>query len=311
MNKFIYFIRKRALLLSAVFCVAAVATVGVLSIGENEEEENPGQLVDLNEQDPSGENQQQADVTGKPENGDGQQVADDPDKPEDGDGQQVADNPDGTENPGENGDNQQVAENPGDTGNPGETGDDQQVADHPGEIENPGESGDNQQVADVPEKPEDGQGTEVLSPQIIAEQLTYNKADGLLWPVQGEILIGYSPEHAVYHSTLDQFSTSDAVVIASEVGTEVHAAAKGVIVSIEEDVRTGTTVTLAIGNNTQLVYGQLALSGLEEGDILEAGECIGTVAEPTRYYVEEGPNLYFQVVENAQSINPGELLRTE
>lgn len=303
MNKFIYFIRKRALLLSAVFCVAAIATVGVLSIGENGEEENPGQLVDLNEQDPSGDNQQVAD---DPNAGDNQQMADNPTKPGDGE-QQVADEPD---KPGV-GDNQQMANEPEEP----DDGDNQQVADEP---EKPDDK-DQPQVADKPndgeqqvaDHTEDGKETEVLNPQLIAEQLTYNKADGLLWPVQGEILIKYSPDHAVYHSTLNQFSTSDAVVIASEVGTGVHAAAKGVVVSIEEDVRTGTTVTLAIGNNTNLVYGQLALDGLKEGDILEAGELIGTVAAPTKYYVMEGPNLYFQVVENAESIDPTVLLQEE
>ena len=87
----------------------------------------------------------------------------------------------------------------------------------------------------------------------------------------------------------------------------MKASAKGVVTSIEEDDRTGTTVTLAVGNNTSLVYGQLALDGLKEGDIIEAGECIGTVAEPTRYYVVEGPNLYFQVLEGEESLDPTSL----
>ena len=53
------------------------------------------------------------------------------------------------------------------------------------------------------------------------------------------------------------------------------------------------------------------ITDLEEGDVLEAGECIGTVAEPTRYYVVEGPNLYFKVMEGEESIDPAELLKNE
>jgi hypothetical protein len=45
--------------------------------------------------------------------------------------------------------------------------------------------------------------------------------------------------------------------------------------------------------------------------VLEAGECIGTVAEPTRYYVVEGPNLYFKVMEGETSVDPTELLKEE
>lgn len=151
----------------------------------------------------------------------------------------------------------------------------------------------------------------MLSPQLIAEQLSFDKSAGLLWPVSGKVVIPYSKDHGVYYHTLEQFSTSDAMVLSAAAGTEVKAAAKGVVTSIEEDYRTGTTVTLALGNNTSLVYGQLELEGLKEGDVVEAGECIGTVAEPTRYFVVEGPNLYFKVLEGETSINPAEFLQEQ
>ena len=314
MNKLSDLFRKRALLGVGVFCVAAIVTVGALSLGGNDEEENPDQLVDLNDQNPSDGDQQLADGTDKPEDKDDpQQVADGntpddkTDEPNGGeDQQQVADNP---EKPEDKDDQQQVADNPE---KPADKDGQQQVADDKdttgGKTDKP-DGKDNQQVADNTGKSDDTQGTEVLSPQVIAERLTYNKAEGLKWPIQGSVLIPYSPDHGVYYTTLDQFATSDALVIASEVGAEVFAAAKGVVVAIDEDVRTGMTVTLALGNNTNLVYGQLQTGELKVGDVLEAGECIGTVATPTRYYVMEGPNLYFQVLENGQSIDPTELLK--
>ena len=323
MNKLGDLFRKRALLGVGVFLMAAVVTVGVLSIGGNDGDENPDQLVDLNDgnpsegdkqvadgQEPNGDDKQVAD--GKEPTGDDKQVADG--KEPNGDDKQVADKPgttgddkqtaDNTDKPGTTGDDKQTADN---TDKPGTTGDDKQSAD---KTDKPGTTGDNTQTADKTDKTgDDTQGTEVLSPQVIASKLTYNKATGLQWPLQGEILIPYSPDHGVYHETLDQFATSDALVIASEVGTQVLAAAKGVVVAIEEDVRTGQTVTLALGNNTELIYGQLVPGELKVGDVLEAGDCIGTVADPTRYYVMEGANLYFQVLENGQSIDPTELLK--
>ncbi len=285
--------RKRALYGVAIFCITAIATVGALSIGGNEEDNTPDSLVDLNETDNSENNQQVAD------GGDEEQTRPD------------------VQNPG------QVAEQPGDTEQPSS-----QVADNP-EVkeETPSQvvSGDNentevpevQNPSQVAEQPEDTKNTEepeqaeVLSPQLIAEQLNFDKAAGLLWPVSGEVVIPYSPDHGVFHLTLEQFSTSDAMVLSSTVGTEVKAAAKGVVTDISEDVRTGTTVTLALGNDTSLVYGQLEVADLKEGDVVEAGECIGTVTEPTRYYVVEGPNLYFQVLEGGESIDPEELLKNE
>ena len=289
--------RKRALYGVAIFCITAIATVGALSIGGNEEDNTPDSLVDLNETNEPGDSQV----------ADGQQDTPDVQNPD----IQVGD---ATGNPEVQDPATQVGDatgNPEDTQNP-EVEDPSQVAiggedpvEKDPEVENPS------QVAENPEKTEEPEQTEVLSPGLIAEQLNFDKSAGLLWPIAGEILIPYSPDHGVFHSTLEQFSASEALVLSSVVGTEVKAAAKGVVTSIEEDVRTGTTVTLALGNDTSLVYGQLDVTDIKEGDILEAGECIGTVAEPTRYYVVEGPNLYFKVMEGEETIDPTELLKSE
>lgn len=266
--------RKRALFGVAIFCITAIATVGALSMGGNTEEDTPDSLVDLNETGKTGENQ-------VAENQPGSSEGKEPElQPED---------------------NQKVSE---DTKKPEEIKP-SEVAKQPEEEKKPS------QVAENPEQTEQPSQTEVLSPQLIAEQLSFDKSAGLLWPVSGKVVIPYSKDHGVYYHTLEQFSTSDAMVLSAAAGTEVKAAAKGVVTSIEEDYRTGTTVTLALGNNTSLVYGQLELEGLKEGDVVEAGECIGTVAEPTRYFVVEGPNLYFKVLEGETSINPAEFLQEQ
>lgn len=281
--------RKRALYGVAIFCITAIATVGALSIGGNEEDNTPDSLVDLNETDEPGDTQVADDVQDNPDAGNSDiQVGDKTETPE------------ATTTPDiQVGDK---TENQEDT-----TAPDIQVGDI-GEIPEDTQIQDTQVPSQVADKPEQ---TEVLSPALIAEQLNFNKEAGLLWPIAGEVIIPYSPDHSVYYRTLDQFSASEAMILASAVGTEVKAAAKGVVTSIEEDVRTGTTVTLALGNSTSLVYGQLDVTDLKEGDVLEAGECIGTIAEPTKYYVVEGPNLYFQVLEGDESIDPSRLLKNE
>ncbi len=299
--------RKRALFGVAIFCITAIATVGALSIGGNEEDDTPNNLVDLNETEDLG-NTQVADggeQTGDNTENPGVQVGDNNEEP----GVQVGDN---TENP-----DVQVGDNTSEGTDPATTGSEVQVGDNTGEATDPAATGSEVQVGDNTEDPDAQTGdntekpAEVLSPALIAEQLKFEKSAGLLWPISGQVIIPYSPDHGVFYQTLDQFAISEAIVLSSAVGTEVKAAAKGVVTSIEEDVRTGTTVTLALGNNTSLVYGQLDVTDLKEGDVLEEGDCIGTVAEPTRYYVVEGPNLYFKVMEGETSIDPTELLRDE
>ena len=275
-------VRKRAMYAVAVFCIAAMATVGALSMGGNGEE-TPDSYVDLNETNETGEAQTQ--VAKQPET----------DAEQEEKLTQVAE--------GEKEEQKEQEPEQGTTSVAKEPEPDVQVAEKPEEEAEP------VQVAEKEtKKPEEPEQTEVLSPQLIAEQLNFNKTTGIVWPVEGEIVIPYSPKHGVYHYTLDQFGTSDAVIVASEVGTEVKAAAKGVVTSIEENYRTGTTVTLALGNNTQAVYGLLEIADLKEGDIVEEGECIGTVAEPTRYYVVEGPSLYFKMLEGEKTLNPENLM---
>ena len=337
--------RKRALFGVAVFCITAIATVGTLSVGVDEEDNTPNNLVDLNETNDSENTIDKAEISGSSvgdsTGNSGMQV---------GDTGEISGVHAGTaaENTGvSTGDNEentglQVGSNTENADAAGDTFEntDVQVGNH---TENPEmQVGDNTeasglqaetiadniekteiQVSDNTENPEiqvsdtaeisknTETPTEVLSPAVLAEQLNFDKSTGLLWPVAGQVMIPYSPDHGVFYRTLDQFAISEAVVLSSTVGTEVKAAAKGVVTSIEEDVRTGTTVTLALGNNTSLVYGQLNVADLKEGDVLEAGECIGTVAEPTRYYVMEGPNLYFKVLEGETTIDPAELLKEE
>ncbi len=283
-NKLSEIIRKRAMFGVAIFCITAIATVGLLSQGDHHEDNTPDSFVDLNETPDKEQNQQVAD---------GKDTIDTQLNE-----QQIADN-DNQEQ-----EKEQLTEDTKDdevvSGNA-----EQQVADNEPTIEEIISS--IQKVENTETKTEEVEPTEetqVSSPQLIAEQLSFDKSLGILWPVQGEIVIPYSPEHGVFHFTLEQFGTSDAVVLSSTVGTQVKAAAKGVVTAIEEDERTGTTVTLAVGNNTSLVYGQLAIDDLREGDIVEVGECIGTIAEPTRYYIVEGPNLYFQVLEGEETLDP-------
>lgn len=144
----------------------------------------------------------------------------------------------------------------------------------------------------------------------VMENLNFQVDDGLLWPVQGNVIMKYSMDHTIYHATLMQFKCNPAIIIDAEVGTEVKAAADGVITSIEKNEETGLTVTTDIGNGFSLVYGQLSEdTGLEVGDMLSEGEVIGTISDPTKYYTVEGSNLYFQVLENDETRNPMLYLR--
>ena len=134
-----------------------------------------------------------------------------------------------------------------------------------------------------------------------------NKFDmekGLLWPVSGEVILKFSMSNTVYFKTLAQYKCNPAVIIASEEGTKVKEAAGGTVTKVTHSDELGNMVTVDIGSGYTLTYGQLKDISVKEGQTVKEGDTIGKVAKPTKYYSEEGSNLYFQVMEKDKSVDP-------
>lgn len=138
----------------------------------------------------------------------------------------------------------------------------------------------------------------------VAPELNFTEDTIMLWPVNGEVVIDYSMDATTYFPTLDQYKYNPSLVMSAAVGDPVQAAANGQVLSISEDVETGTTLTMDMGNGYQAVYGQLKDVAVQEGQTVEAGTIIGYVNDPTRYYVEEGANLYFAMTKDGAPVDP-------
>ncbi len=126
----------------------------------------------------------------------------------------------------------------------------------------------------------------------------------LTWPASGAVIMGYSMDQTVFFQTLEQYKYNPAMIIGGEVGETITASAAGIVTNIEETAQTGTTVTLDMGNGYTAVYGQLTDVPLSTGDYVNAGEMIGTLNEPTKYYSVEGPNLYFEILKDGEPVDP-------
>lgn len=139
------------------------------------------------------------------------------------------------------------------------------------------------------------------------EVLHFNKEQAQ-WPIQGEILLDYSMDHTIFFPTLEQYRYNPAMVIGGAVNDKVKAAARGKITKISESEETGCTVCQDLGDGYVAVYGQLKELNFSEGDMVEAGQVIGYVSEPTKYYVTEGSNVYFRLEKDEKAIDPKEYL---
>jgi murein DD-endopeptidase MepM/ murein hydrolase activator NlpD len=144
--------------------------------------------------------------------------------------------------------------------------------------------------------------------QPAAKTFSFTEESALLWPVDGDVILNYSMDKSIYFSTLNQYKYHPAVVISADTGSEVISAAAGKVTSITVNEETGTTLRMDLGNGYEAIYGQLKEVSAKEGDTLEAGELIGYVSEPTKYYTIEGSNLYFQLLKDEEPVNPMEYL---
>ena len=154
---------------------------------------------------------------------------------------------------------------------------------------------------------EEASGTDVMTEQ---PTLSFSAdTDKLFWPIAGNIILDFSMDKSVYFSTLDQYKYNPAVIIQGTLDASVMCAAQGKVTSVETLEETGTTVTMDIGDGYELVYGQLKELTVGEGDYLKAGETLGYISEPTKYYSNEGANLYFEVRKDGESLDPMPLLQ--
>lgn len=148
------------------------------------------------------------------------------------------------------------------------------------------------------------QQEEVQTTTTVSSGLHFDADTGLMWPMEGNVILDYSMDSTVYFATLDQYKYNPAVIIAGDVNSKVYAVARGKVTGIDNNEETGCTVTVDLGDGYEAVYGQLKELNFTVGDYVEAGHVIGYVSEPTKYYSVEGSNLYFELKKDGQPVDP-------
>ncbi len=137
------------------------------------------------------------------------------------------------------------------------------------------------------------------------ELTLFDDTQEMAWPVSGQIVMDYSTDTGIYDKTLEQYRTNDSVCIAADVGTEVCAAADGIITGITNDKILGVTVKVDHGNGWTSTYSQLDENlAVSEGEAVHKGDKIGVIANPTKYSVALGPHLEFSVFNGDSTTDP-------
>lgn len=140
---------------------------------------------------------------------------------------------------------------------------------------------------------------------------SFDETSELLWPVSGPIALKYSMDNTIYFKTLGAYKCNPAMCISADVGTKVGVAADGIVESVTDSTETGKTVQVAVGNGYVVTYGLMNDVNVKAGDVVSKEQLLGTVSEPTAYYKEEGPMLYFMVTKDDVPVDPNNFLAQE
>ena len=125
------------------------------------------------------------------------------------------------------------------------------------------------------------------------------------YPLQGEVVLPYSIDHAIYDPTLEQYRTNASISLSAKQGTEVKAAADGTVQAVTEDAETGKTIVIAHGDGWLTTYGQLEDAvKVKEGEKVTQGQRIGAVDDPTKYGAALGSHLEFAMEQNGEPKDP-------
>lgn len=135
-----------------------------------------------------------------------------------------------------------------------------------------------EESSDETQEPEETPVETAANPQAASlnlPEVNFSEETLMEWPIHGNILVDYSMDSTVYFPTLDQYRLSPAIAVQADEGAPVMSAVNGTVYSVEETAKTGTTVTMELGNGYQAVYGQLKDLNVSEGDTVKKAQSSG------------------------------------
>ena len=127
-------------------------------------------------------------------------------------------------------------------------------------------------------------------------------------PVSGKVLESFSDSNLIYNETLKDWRTHDGVDLEAELGTQVIAAANGVVEKVF-DSGMGKCVEIDHQNGYKTVYANLDdnIAVAEGGEVAE-GDVIGLVGNTALGDATELSHLHFEIIKDGQNVNPLDFL---
>lgn len=158
----------------------------------------------------------------------------------------------------------------------------------------------------APEKAaEDAKSTAGTTEKAEAKETEATESEGWLWPLKGEVVATFSTDTLTYNEALGDWRTHNGVDLSAGLGDDVVSACGGTVLTVEDDLLLGKTVSVDCGNGVTAIYGNLAEEcNVVAGDKVAAGDVLGVVGA-TALGESSGPAwLHFAVEENGVAVDP-------
>ena len=131
-------------------------------------------------------------------------------------------------------------------------------------------------------------------------------------PVSGQTVAEYAMDCLSYNPTTRDWRVHNGIDIAAEAGTEVLAAADGVVYTTYSDDSMGTTVVIRHDGGYTTKYSSLAEElSVKTGDSVELGQVIGCVGDTALIENALGPHVHFSVTYRDADMDPVEFINME
>ncbi len=125
------------------------------------------------------------------------------------------------------------------------------------------------------------------------------------WPVNGEVLRGYTSEPKAYDQTMGDWRAHEGIDIASTEGVQVMAPAGGTVSDIYQDDLMGTTVVILHADGVMSTCSNLAVvPAIEIGDTVRTGDIIGSVGQTAIAESGEVSHLHLSMTKDGVSVDP-------
>lgn len=145
----------------------------------------------------------------------------------------------------------------------------------------------------------------------------FAEGDTFLWPVEGSVVVPYTDESTKhwFSESLNQTMRTFGICISAAEGTEVKAVAKGTVTEIVDDSSAYLDACMPYVGKLMVIdhgNGYVSLYGFQQGEVNEnlvgqvvnAGDVLGSVGAPQGAFISMGDNIYLQVMHNDEVVNP-------